>query len=553
MRSAVVALVASAALTTVAVTTPVVAAHAADAPTLVRGVHVNGPARTFTPAAGQDLKVLFTAVPGQVLSFSVKGTYGDPCDVNASVLTPRGVERQAVACAGAGAVVAPVRVDASGLWAVAFDVAAGKEGSVTVGVTATGPATVTPNIGALSVTLPANGTRDLAFRLEKGEYAHFAAFKPLPGEDFAPAQGQVLRPDGTTLTANPNHVTTDQSGVHRLRITSYRSVPVTVAVDLVKGRDIVGGSIVPGGPPLMVTLPVRGQQARITFPATAGQRVVVESSDYVMSGGDDTNVGGDLVGPDGSVWGGMTLYPWGESTSLVRVTGTQTLVVDPSGEATGRLTIALRTVTDPARRTLALGTSLALPAPEPFTNPSIEFRGSKGQWVRFTVSSATMIDLRMHDPVIGLYPLGNVSGTSEFDSSPTRSWMLHLRSADPHKVVLNFFGPASAPSTVSLDAVPLSDISLGTPRTVRMDAEVVALRIDRDLTADQALSWNIAQSTVGAVTVELRNDNGASLEGSAEALADGGSGTFRPVFAAGPYTVLLHRHGPAGSLVLGLS
>ena len=95
-------------------------------------------------------------------------------------------------------------------------------------------------------------------------------------------------------------------------------------------------TITVGGPTKTVTTTTPGQNAKLTFSGTAGQRVAVSFS--ASSYGTFT---GSLLRPDGSAQTSSVIS--GATGSLATVTlgstGTYTILVDPSGDATGSVTV----------------------------------------------------------------------------------------------------------------------------------------------------------------------------------------------------------------------
>ena len=106
----------------------------------------------------------------------------------------------------------------------------------------------------------------------------------------------------------------------------------------------VTGPITIDGPTVRVTTTTPGQDARLTFSATAGQRVTVRGTDIVNDGARL-----NLVGPDGTTQASVFFCSGCGSafidTQVLATTGTYTLWVQHAGANTGSETLLLSSVT----------------------------------------------------------------------------------------------------------------------------------------------------------------------------------------------------------------
>src|SRR6185295_18153413 len=137
---------------------------------------------------------------------------------------------------------------------------------------------------------------------------------------------QTLPVDGTyTILIDPNGTNTGN-----MTLTLYNVVDVT-------------GTITPNGPAVNVTTTIPGQNAKLTFAGTAGQRMSIKGSTTLSA---CWSVG--LYQPDGSQV--TNLFSCGSTLFIdpqtLPVSGTYTVLVDPNGSATGQATINLYEVND---------------------------------------------------------------------------------------------------------------------------------------------------------------------------------------------------------------
>src|SRR5205823_5846622 len=128
-----------------------------------------------------------------------------------------------------------------------------------------------------------------------------------------------------------------------------------------------------------VTTTVPGQNARLTFPATAGQRVSVKATSITYA-----SAGVTLQKPDTTNLASITVFPstgtgFIDATTLP-TTGAYTLLIDPKTTSTGSITITLYTVPPDQTGTIAPGGSaVGLTFAVPGQNARLTFAGSASQ------------------------------------------------------------------------------------------------------------------------------------------------------------------------------
>ncbi len=145
------------------------------------------------------------------------------------------------------------------------------------------------------------------------------------------------------------------------------------------------GSIVPGGDPVTLGIGTPGQNARLTFQGSAGQRISLK-----MSAGP---VGGvSILKPDGSELasgsvGAVTSFV---DTQVLPVTGTYAIGVDPMGAATGNVTLTLYNVPADLTGTITTGSAVSLNFQTPGQNGSLTFSGTAGQRVSLAINGSAV-------------------------------------------------------------------------------------------------------------------------------------------------------------------
>jgi YD repeat-containing protein len=171
----------------------------------------------------------------------------------------------------------------------------------------------------------------------------------------------VLPADGTyTIVVDPENANTGSLTLHL-----YDVPPDSVS------------TTTPGGPDVVVTNTVPGQNARLTFVGAAGQRVTLNMGSGSMGWAlvSISNPDGSyLIGPSWIVGGGF----FGPVT--LPAAGTYTILVDPENANTGSLTLHLYDVPPDASATITPGgPSVTLTTTTPGQNAKFTFSGTAGQ------------------------------------------------------------------------------------------------------------------------------------------------------------------------------
>ncbi|MFI7155375.1 VWD domain-containing protein [Micromonospora chalcea] len=312
--------------------TPITAVPVAAA-TLTPG----GAPLTFTARAGDAVFVDATA-PG----------IGDRC--SPYVLTEPGGREIASGCNIKGnGYVDRVDLTATGTYALRVVAAPGDTGRAAVRVYAArdSDGTLQPNGPAVTATVEQPGARArYRFTGRAGERVYVEVPTSTLTDQCSPlelrdAEGRLLRSgcvingtgevDGTVLPAD---------GTYTVVVDPTERGTGTTTLRLVTSRDREA-AITPGGPPVVAVVDRPGAVIGYRFTASAGTSVTVSATASDLP--DQCGVLA-LRAPDGSTVGsGCVINGAGElGPTVVPASGAYTLVVDPSGAATGQVTLALR-------------------------------------------------------------------------------------------------------------------------------------------------------------------------------------------------------------------
>ncbi|MFI8804046.1 VWD domain-containing protein [Micromonospora chalcea] len=292
---------------------------------------------TFTARAGDAVFVDATA-PG----------IGDRC--SPYVLTEPGGREIASGCNIKGnGYVDRVDLTATGTYALRVVAAPGDTGRAVVRVYAAqdSDGTLQPNGPAVTATVEQPGARArYRFTGRAGERVYVEVPTSALTDQCSPlelrdAEGRLLRSgcvingtgevDGTVLPAD---------GTYTVVVDPTERGTGTTTLRLVTSRDREA-AITPGGPPVVAVVERPGAVIGYRFTASAGTSVTVSATASDLP--DQCGVLA-LRAPDGSTVGsGCVINGAGElGPTVLPASGAYTLVVDPSGAATGQVTLAVR-------------------------------------------------------------------------------------------------------------------------------------------------------------------------------------------------------------------
>jgi len=201
----------------------------------------------------------------------------------------------------------------------------------------------------------------------------------------------VRKPDGSTLLANANvgtagvffDVTTlPVSGAYTIFIDPKIAATGSMTLGLYNVAD-TSGTIVIGGPPVVVTIAAPGQNAQLTFTGTAGQIIEVDWFGEVSFFSRPT-----ILKPDGTQLADDYGFSSGDDIYQLPVTGTYTLLIDPAGNSVGNTTRILAEIPQPVTASIvADGPPITVAIPASGQIAKVTFSGTAGQRVSLKMNN----------------------------------------------------------------------------------------------------------------------------------------------------------------------
>ncbi len=203
---------------------------------------------------------------------------------------------------------------------------------------------------------------------------------------------KILNPDGSQLVSSydyPNRfvdvATLPQAGTYTITF-DPGSQTGSLTFTLYDVPPDASGTITPGGAPVTLTTTAPGQDMKLTFSGTTGQRISLKTSGAAGISGCCQTL--KILNPGGSQLVSSYDYPnrFVDVQTLPQ-TGTYTITFDP-GSQTGSLTFTLYDVPPDAFSTISIGgAAVTLTTTTPGQNMKLTFDGTQGQLLTLTTSN----------------------------------------------------------------------------------------------------------------------------------------------------------------------
>jgi uncharacterized protein YhfF len=275
----------------------------------------------------------------------------------------------------------------------------------------------------------------------------------------------ITRPDGTTLVT-PTTVgtsggfidtkTLSTTGTHTILVDPQSNATGSMTLTLHTVPPDVTGSISAGGAPVTVTTTALGQNAQVSFTATAGQRISLEMTDVTVGTSSCCSSRVSIVRSNGTNLVAPTFVGTNGGfidTKTVTTTGTHMIVFDPQDEASGSVTLRLYDVPADASGTLSIGgPPSSFSVGTPGQNARLTFAGTAGRMVTLTASGVTLGTSGCCSTMVSvLKPDGTKLVSPTYVGRNGRSLTMTLPVAGTYAVVVDPQGAATGGMTLALN------------------------------------------------------------------------------------------------------
>jgi hypothetical protein len=319
------------------------------------------PVTATTTVPGQNARLFFSGVAGRQVSEKLTDvTIGSSGSASAkiSILKPDGSTLVGATPFGTNGSFLDAKVlPVTGTYTIVLDPQSNAVGSATVTLYDVPPdatATIVPGGAPVSVATTAPGQDAyLAFEGVAGRRVSVKLTGVTYGSSCCTsAKVSLLRPDGVALVSATYFGTSGGfldvktlpvSGTYQIFIDPQSNLTGSATVTLYDVPADATGSVTVGGAATAVSLGVPGQNARLTFTGAAGQHVTLKLTGVTFGPSCCTSAQVSVLNPSGTALLGQTYFGTSGKTIGLNLgsTGTYTIVLDPQGNATGSVNVAL--------------------------------------------------------------------------------------------------------------------------------------------------------------------------------------------------------------------
>lgn len=355
-------------------------------------ITVGGSSRVVTmTTSGKIALFTFDAQAGQRVGLGVSSVAigSGCCVVDASILNPDGTVLASVLSGTTGATLETPVLALTGTYTVLFDPRLTYTGSATLTLSNDLTGTVAPTDAPKTETISHPGqTIRLTFSGATGQRFSLAVTNVTTGSGCCVADVVVLKPDGTTLTSaligssgavlNLPALTT--TGTYEVAFTPRNAATGSATFTL---SEEISGTLAINGAVLDLGINRVGQNARLTFSGTAGQRLSLAVTNAAAA-----NPWTSILNPDGSTLVNPTNTVSGKvviDLPALPATGSYTVFVDPNSFSTGNVTLTLSE--DVGGSLVVDGASVGLTIARQGQRARLTFTGAAGQRVSLGLSS----------------------------------------------------------------------------------------------------------------------------------------------------------------------
>jgi YD repeat-containing protein len=516
-----------------------------------------------TTVTGQDARLTFTGTAGQRVSLLVSSVSNPSATV--ILVKPDGTNQASIGIsAGTGTFFMDTQsLATTGTYQIwvqhsgtnvgsemlqLFDVPADATATTTIGGTAVTVSTTVPGQNA-TVTFSGTAGQRVSINLSAGTYTS--------------CNLTLKNPDGSSLTTGGctgatnfiNTVPLGTTGTYTILINPNANATGSVTARVNDDTDVTG-TIAPGGPAVTIATTIAGQDARLTFSGTAGQRVSL-----LVSSVSNPSATVILVKPDGSNQASIGISSgtgtFFMDTQSLATTGTYQIRVQHSGTNVGSETLQLFDVPADVTGAITPGTPVTATTTTPGQNALYTFSGVAGQQVSVNISSSTYTGCNAVVVSI-LKPDGTTLGSAGLCNTSTGFIdSLTLPTAGAYTLLINPQGTATGNATVLLNSFAdvTGTIAPGTPVTVTTTSPGQNALFTFSGTTGQQMSINLSGSTYtgcNAVVISMLKPDGTTL--GSTGICNNSSGLLDSLTlpSTGTYTVFINPQGTTTGSITAL-
>lgn len=483
---------------------------------------------------GQRARYTFAGTAGQIVNLGVGAV--TPGSYSVSIVGPSGTTLATQTIGTTGGSVDPPALPTTGTYTVLVDPAQAAIGNMTLTLSSLLTGTITVDGAPVTFTtarLGQNGT--YTFTGTSGQFISVG----VTGATIPSSLISVLKPDGTLLSLQSVGTAGGSlyppvlpvSGTYTLRVDPGAAGTGSITVRLF---GLAPSSITIDGASATLATAAVGQTTGLTFTGAVGQKLGLGFTNVTLSSCTIT-----LLKPDGTPLSnagigsaGGSLYP-----PMLPVSGTYTIKVDPTGTATGNMTITLSSM---ATAPIVLdGAAVTMTTTAPGQSKGYTFAGTAGQIVTVGMTGVTLAssNLSLLKPD-GTVLSGTVVGTSggTWDPTPLPVAGTYTIKVDPSaaytgSMTLTLSSEATGVLTLNAAAAPVTISRVGQNARYTFSAA-----------AGQQVTVRVTGNTLGSIVVYLLNSSGGAITGVGNSVAAFNL-TTTTLSTAGTYSITVNPSG----------
>jgi YD repeat-containing protein len=358
------------------------------------GISADGqPVLVTLTSPGQNAILSFSATAGQHLNLNISGVTTPSSNI--VIKKPDGTTLVSTSVGTSGGSLEMPLVPSTGTYTILVDPAGQYTGSLTFALSQITDVSGSVTAGGAALPLTISSPGQNAKVTFSGTAGHHLSLS-ISGVTISLSNVSIYKPDGTLLVS-PTGIDTSGgtleilyvpvSGTYTILVDPQGTNTGNMTLTLTRITDVVN-TITVGGAAVNVNITTSGQNGQSTFTGTIGQHLklrmtsVTIPSSYVS-----------IYKPDGTVLGSPLFVNTSGGTidtSVMPVSGTYTIVVDPQGTSTGSMTLTLSQITDASNTTSLGGPPVTLSMPTALQNGRLTFTGTTGQSISLTISGVTI-------------------------------------------------------------------------------------------------------------------------------------------------------------------
>ena len=299
------------------------------------------------------------------------------------------------------------------------------------------------------------------------------------------------------------------------------------------------------GPTVNLSISTPGQNAHLTFNATTGQKVAIQTNSGLPNFWWDNGLRMSVKAPDGQFIISLAAVSPGTrvDTITVPLTGTYTVDYEGTDYATGGISVNLSIVPPDINGSIVInGTAVTVTTTAPTQNAALTFTGNAGQRVSLNISSVTITSSIVSITSPASQTLVSVTvGTAGSFIEPVT-----LPTAGTYTILIDPQDQYTGSMTLTLYDVP-ADVSgalsiNGSSVGVSITARGQNARLTFSGTSGQQVTVKLTGNNIDSVTVSLLSTSGSTLTSSTSSSHNFNLAS-QTLSASGTYTVLVNPPG----------